>query len=307
MLTCSIARALLTLAAALLAACRPPAADTRTPVPASLPSCAPGAPESFPCQLPYDAEPVVEPRPALLAAGTRTPHVWIFVDEGGAVKAAEIGRSAGVAYDRPAVALAKGFRFRPATLGGRAVPAWVLLSVATTAEPESCPSMGVPLSAGVAAFVDSAVLERPELGTLYRFAEEEEVRADTVELRFDVFIYPAAEVWGSPEEQGEAFLKALEIGQQRGRFRSFEVLGKETQSVSVDNRGRAMKVPVHTIRVMLETAAGPGESYFAVFPYLDRNVKIRVTSPPSGEARRVIDEFLRQLVSALVRTAPNCR
>ena len=225
--------------------------------------------------------------------------MWMLVDDSGVVRATEIQRSAGLDYDFPAVAIARSLRFRPATLSGRAVAAWVLLPIATAAQPESCPSMGVPLSAGVATFVDSTVLERPELGTLYRFE-------GLGDLRQDVFIYPSAE-WGSAEDQAKAFLEALEVQRQRGRLVSFELIEEKPRNIEVKGRGRGVTFRGRTVRVLLVGPAGQTrESYFAVYPHADRWVKIRVSYAPSAEARQLIDEFERQLLSALADNPPQC-
>jgi hypothetical protein len=223
----------------------------------------------------------------------------MFVDDSGVVRATEIQRSAGLDHDFPAVAIARKLRFRPATLTGRPVPAWVLLPITTAAQPESCPSMAVPLSAGVATFVDSTVLERPELGTLYRFE-------GVGELRQDVFIYPSA-AWGPPEEQAKAFLEATEIQRQRGRFLSFELIEEKPRNIEAKGRGRTVNFRGHTVRVLVVGTAGQTrESYFAVYPHADRWVKFRVSYSPSAEARKLIDEFERQLLSALANNPPQC-
>src|SRR5688572_859245 len=65
----------------------------------------------------------------------------------------------------------------------------------TNREPKSCPVMAVPLSAALVTFSDSAVLERPELGTRYRFRGEEGIGLGG--LLVDVFIYPGAG-WSPP-------------------------------------------------------------------------------------------------------------
>lgn len=159
--------------------------------------------------------------------------------------------------------------------------------------------MAVPLSAGVATFVDSTVLERPELGTLYRF----EGRG---ELRPDVFMYPSAG-WGSVEDQAKAFLEAMEVGRQRGRFVSFELIEEKPRNVEAKGRGRSVTYRGQTVRVLVVGTGGQTrESYFAVYPHADRWVKFRVSYPASAEARTVIDEFERQLLSALANNPPQC-
>lgn len=159
--------------------------------------------------------------------------------------------------------------------------------------------MAVPLSAGVASFVDSTVLERPELGTLYRFK-------GLGGLRHDVFIYPSG-AWGSPAEQAKIFLEAMEVEQQRGRFRSFELIEEKPRNIEAKASGRAVTFRGHSVRILVKATSGqPFESYFAVFPHADRWVKIRATNPPSAETRKVIDEFQQQLLSALAGNPARC-
>src|ERR1043165_9820819 len=156
--------------AALFFLLHPPAVHAQAPPTRSLPPCDAAAPSSFPCRTPFDKAPMIREQPALPDTGARrSPWVWVFVTEQGTVAAAQVVPSAGIDFDIAALTRAKQLKFSPAQLKGSPVSAWFLVAVETIAAPEGCPTMAVPISAGVATFADSAVLDRPELGTLYRY------------------------------------------------------------------------------------------------------------------------------------------
>ena len=288
-----------------LGACFSPAPSATTPA-STLQPCAPDNPGSFPCRTPFDSAPVLEQQPSLAeqAKDQRAPRVWIFVDEAGVVQATQIERSAGMDFDFAAVALAKQFRFRPATADGRAVPAWVVMSVATPRPPAPCPGMGVPLSAGYAGLTDSAVLARPELGTVYRFRGEEAMGLGAIGV--DVFIYPGA-TWPPPAEQAEQFLEAMEIERQQGRIAGFEVIHRRSESPRVGPSGPNTQARGQVVRLRLTTPAGEKpETYFGVFPDADRYVMFRATYPATSRAREMINATVGQIVGALERRPPHC-
>ena len=288
-------------------ACTPSSPGTSTPAP-GLRLCAAEAPASFPCRTPFDIPPVLEQQPAIAegAQDQRAPHVWIFVDEAGVVRATQvdIDHSAGIDYDFAAVRRAKEFRFRPATAGGRAVPAWVLMAVNTPRPPPSCPSMPVPLSAGYAALTDSTRLERPELGTLYRFRGEKEIGLGGIGV--DVFIYPAA-TWPPPAEQAKLFLQAMEILRQEGRVAAFEVIEEARETFRVGPSGRTTEVRGHSVRLRLTTPAGEAlESYFGVFPDAENYVKFRATYVPTRAVRDAVHATIGQILAVTAMRPAGC-
>src|SRR5688572_29838007 len=154
---------------------------------AALPACEYADPAAAPCRVRYDTAPVLDPgsEPALAAGEARKPLVWIYVDETGAVRRAQVHQPTRPDWDIAALERARQFRFRPAMLEGRAVGAWILMPVSAVPPPASCAGTdAVPLSAG-GVLVDSVVFDRPELGRLYTYA--------VGEFRIDLFVYPHVE------------------------------------------------------------------------------------------------------------------
>lgn len=164
--------------------------------------------------------------------------------------------------------------------------------------------MSVPLSAGLAVFVDSLVLERPELGTRYRYRG-----VDSVALRdllVDVFIYPAAG-WSAPARQAAIFVETLDTLKQQGRISGFEVLSTEKLAVRVSRGGRASEVVGHTVQLQLSPRPNDvRESYFAVFPEGERYVKFRATYPPSPATRDAVGTIVFQVLAARAVRQARC-
>ena len=262
------------------------------------------APQSFPCVTPFDTPPVLlkEPQPG---GGTRkTPRVWVYVTESGVVTSTQIARPAGLDFDIAAIALAKQLRFTPASLGGHPVAVWFVVPVTTEAAPTPCSTMAVPISAGWARFADSEHLERPELGTMYRYHGFERIAG----LALDVFIYPQTG-WPSLEEQAEAFPQALAVMQQRGELSAYGVLGKDDVKVKVRSTrlGRKIKIHGYGVRVKLRDASGQEFiSYFAVFPAEPNYIKFRVTYPSGSRVQGTIDDFVKQVLEARAAEPAHC-
>ena len=261
--------------------------------------------EEGPCRVAFDAPPILL-TPARTSAGAgKTPQVWLLVDESGGVRRAQIHISAGGDFDIAAVDSAKRLRFRPARRGDSAVASWIALPVPVGEIREACPGMGVPLSAGVASFVDSTVLERPELGTLYRFASE--VEPGLADVRFDVFIYPASQ-WPTPTDQIANYLAVLDGQRARGDLAQFRVLENRERKFDVRTRRVHTQLRAHILRVSLNTTThNESESAMAVFRHRDRFVKLRITYPPAGNYRAAAYEFVRQVLSALVSRPAHCQ
>jgi hypothetical protein len=281
-----------------------PVCGARAQVPArgSLPPCDSAAPAAFPCRTPFDQAPSLLEQPALPDTGARrAPWVWVFVTPQGTVEAAQIQRGAGLDFDISAVARAKQLRFTPARLGGSPVAAWFLLAIETTAAPEPCPTMAVPLSAGVATFADSEPLAPPELGTLYRYQ-------GMGALPLDVFIYPRPD-WPPPSTQVRNFLAALDTLRGRGDLSSYKVQkeGPLQVKVTAGRPRRAIAIHGHAVQVTLVAASGEErKTYFSVFPEGDKYIKVRATYRPDQRSQSTIDEFIRQLLSARASTPPHC-
>src|SRR5437867_5428826 len=242
-----------------------------------LPACDTNAPHSFPCVTPFDTPPVLLNAPQPVGGARKTPRVWVYVTESGVVTATQIARPAGLDFDVAAIALAKQLRFTPASLGGRPVGVWFVVPITTEAAPTPCSDMAVPISAGWARFADSQHLERPELGTLYRYHGFARIAG----LTLDVFIYPQTG-WPSVEEQVQAFPKTLELMQQRGELSAYEVLGSDEVKVEVRSARLGREITIHGFGVRVKLREGSGQelnSYFAVFPEEQKYIKFRVTYP----------------------------
>jgi len=267
-----------------------------------LPPCDPAAPAARPCRSASDQPALLLEQPALADTGERrTAQVWMFVTDSGTVAATQVVGSAGYEFDVAAVARAKQFRFKPATLAGAAVAGWVLRPVITTRVPEACPTMAVPISAGVAVFADSEVLGRPELGTDYRYGGMRD-------LDLDVYIYPRG-TWPSPEDQTRHFLDSLQLLRDRGELSSFDLQKHAELKVTV--RGgrprRESQLRGYVARARLTERNGVKEDgYYAVIPQGEQYVSFRVISEPDRWAQPVIDEFVRQVLSARASKPPWC-
>lgn len=277
-------------------------ANAQEPANRSLPPCDSAAPTSFPCRTPFDQPPVVQKQPALPDTGPRrAPWVWMFVTDKGTVAAAQIERGAGLDFDIAAIRRARRSEFTPAQLNGSPVPAWILLAVETTPEPEGCPTMAVPVSAGVAIFVDSENLARPELGTLYRY-----LSLDSLPL--DVFVYPDS-AWPSPGGQVRDFITALDVMRDRGDFLSYEVQkqGELKIKVSGGRPRRDITLTGAVARVLLTVPDGTKPTtYYAVFPEGEKYVKFRATYRSDRSVQGTVDEFIRQVLSARASTPAHC-
>jgi hypothetical protein len=164
--------------------------------------------------------------------------------------------------------------------------------------------MAVPLSPGLVTFVDSVVLERPELGTRYRFRGEEGVGLRG--LLFDVFIYPTAG-WSPPARQAALFIETLDTLRQHGQIAGFEVLRSEPTSIRLTLADRTSDVGGHVVRLRLTLRPGDvRESYFGVFPDAERYLKVRATYPPSEATRDSVDAIVRQVLLARASRPSRC-
>jgi hypothetical protein len=277
-------------------------AGAQVPATESLPPCDSATPATFPCRTPFDEPPSVLEQPALPGTGTRrAPWVWVFVTQHGTVEAAQIQRGAGLDFDIAAVARAKQLRFTPARLDGSPVAAWFLLAIETTAAPEPCPTMAVPLSAGVAIFADSESLARPELGMVYRYQ-------GMGGLPLDVFIYPRAD-WPPPSTQVRSFVAALDSLRARDDLSSYSVQKQGAVQVNVTGPRprRTIALHGHAARVTLVAPSGEERTtYFSVFPEGDKYIKFRATYSTDRRLESTIDEFIRQVLSARASTPPHC-
>lgn len=269
---------------------------------AALAPCTPAEVEMGPCLASFDAPPVLAAQPPLGEEGGRrqTPHVWMLVDETGAVRATQIARSGGMDWDLAAVARAKSYRFQPAMLGGRPTPAWILLPVPAVPPPQTCADfdMAVPLSAGVAEFVDSTVFEAEEWGTSYHYRS-------LGGFGIDLFLYPAAE-HGPPEAQVEESIEALRSRAVRTAPDSLSVLSRGRERVRLYETGGGGVAVGWFARLRVWFDDERAESYMAVFPARDGFVKIRATYPPGGGAREIVAEFARQVLSNQAWRALGC-
>src|SRR6266576_4640205 len=218
-----------------------------------LPACDTNAPQSFPCVTPFDTAPVLLTVSQPGGGARKTPRVWVYVTASGVVMATQIAQSAGLDFDVAAIALAKQLRFSPASLGGRPVGVWFVVPITTEAAPTPCSDMAVPISAGWARFADSEHLERPELGTLYRYHGFEPIAGVTL----DVFIYPQTG-WPSLEQQVQTFPQALELMQQRGELSAYEVLGRDDVKVKVRSARRGREITIHGFGVRVKLREGSG-------------------------------------------------
>src|SRR6266849_2329017 len=269
-----------------------------------LPACDTNAPQSFPCVTPFDTPPVLLNVPQPGGGARKTPRVWGYDTENGVVTATQIARPAGLDFDFAAIALAKALRFTPDSLVGRPMGVWFVVPITTEAAPTPCSDMAVPISAGWARFADSQHLERPELGTLYRYRGFERIAG----LTLDVFIYPLI---GSPslEEQVQAFPKTLELMQQRGELSAYEVLGSDEVNVKVRSARLGREITIRGFGVRVKLREGSGQefnSYFAVFPEEQKYIKFRATYPSGPPVQGTIDDFVKQVLEARAAEPAHC-
>jgi TonB family protein len=140
--------------------CSAPALAQGLPGGGAAPAPAPEAPPSPPATL--------ERAPKLLGFVAATPPaeltgrgrvdvvLTIDVDEAGKVYGVTVAKSAGAAFDEPAVAAARQFTFAPGIAGGKPVPVRItydyafIEKVAPPAPPPDAPVLGVPASSGSA-------------------------------------------------------------------------------------------------------------------------------------------------------------
>ncbi|HEU4883383.1 MAG TPA: hypothetical protein VFT45_14075 [Longimicrobium sp.] len=273
----------------LLAAGAAPASARAQP---GLPACRVEEIEMEPCLAAYDERPVVASEPPLAQNGRReTPHVWMLVDETGAVRAAQIARSGGVDWDLAAIERAKQYRFRPALLAGRPTPAWIMLPVPAVPPPQTCADFDspVPLSAGVAELADSTVFEAEEWGTAYHYLT-------LGGFRIDLFLYPAAD-HGPPEVQVDESIEVLRSRSVAGAPDSLAVLGRGRERVRLFGDAGGGAVTGQFARLRVWFGDEQGESYMAIFPAKDGFVKVRATYRPGRDAREIVAEFTRQVLS----------
>lgn len=266
-----------------------------------LPACPAGQVEEQPCRTPYDVPPVLSDQPPLPEGGERgTPHVWMLVDETGAVRTTQIGRTAGVEWDLLAVERGKRYRFQPATRGGAPIAAWILVPVPVAPGAQTCADfpMGVPLSAGVATFVDSTVFESADMGTAYRYQS-------MTGFPLHVFIYPA-DSHGTAREQVEETILTLRSGGVNQGPDSLAVLSHGRERVRLFENGGGGVASGESARLRLWFGREAAESYVAVFPFEHLFVKIRATHPPDRDGREIRGEFVRQILSHSAWRAQGC-
>lgn len=274
----------------LLAAGAVPASAQAEP---SIPLCRVEEIEIAPCRASYDARPLVSSEPPLADGGPReTPHVWMLVDETGTVRATQIARSGGVDWDLAAIERAEQYRFRPAMLEGRPTPAWIMLAVPAVPPPQTCADFAspVPQSAGVARLVDSTVFDAEEWGTSYHYLS-------IGGFGIDLFLYPADE-HGSPEAQVEESIEVLRSQSVDTAPDSVAVLDRGRERVRLYDTGGGGVAVGHFARLRVWFEEERGESYMAVFPAKDGFVKIRATYRPHRDAREIVEEFVRQVLSS---------
>jgi hypothetical protein len=174
-----------------------------------------------------------------------------------------------------------------------------------TPQQQSCPAASVPLTAGLAAFVDSAVLDPQQLGTRYRYRGADS--AGLRDLLVDVFIYPAAG-WSPPARQAAMFVETLDTLKQQGRIAGFDVLATEKLALRVGAGGTESEVVGHSVRIQLSPRSNDvRESYFAVFPEADRYVKFRATYPPSPSTRDAVGNVVFQVLAARAARQARCQ
>lgn len=259
----------------------------------ALPLCGVEEIEIGPCLTSYDVRPVVASEPPLAQGGgpRKTPYVWMLVDETGTVRATQIARSGGVDWDIAAIERAKQYRFTPATLGGRPAPAWIMLPVPAAPAPQTCADfdMAVPLSAGVAELVDSTVFEAEEWGVSYHYLS-------LGGFGIDLFLYPAAE-HGPPETQVEESIEVLRSRSVDTAPDSIFVLDRGRERVRLYDSGGGGVAVGQFARLRVWFEGERGESYMAIFPARDGFVKIRATYRPHRDARDIVAEFVRQVLS----------
>ncbi|MFL5384086.1 MAG: energy transducer TonB [Longimicrobiaceae bacterium] len=256
----------------------------------AAPACEGRDPEAAPCRARYDSPPVLDSASAtaLPAGEARTPLVWMYVDATGAVRRAQVQRPTGPAWDIAARDRAKQLHFRPAALEGRPVAAWVLMPVAAVPPPASCAgaSMSVPLSAG-ATFRDSVVMERPGQVTVFHYAGPG--------FPLDLFVYPRDGT--APRAQVEGTLAMLQRGLVRNGPESIVVLRAGAERLRPSDRFRRIEFAGYSALFRARLAGRPVESYIAVFPANDQDLKVRATYQPGPGAREAVKEFVQQILS----------
>lgn len=256
----------------------------------TAPPCDGPATDAAPCRARYDTAPVLDPasEPPLAAGEVMKPLVWIYVDETGAVRRAQLDHPTRHDWDMAARDRALQFRFRPAVLEGRAVAAWIAMPVPAVPPPASCAgSSPVPLSGG-AMLADSTVSGRPGGGTVYRYAARG--------FPIDLFVYPHAE-GETPRGEVEKTLAALRQGAVQGGPDSIAVVRAGEERIRPGGRFREVEFAGYGAVYRASLAGSWMESYAAVFPAGGEDLKIRATYPRDGAGRRQVAEFVQQILS----------
>ena len=258
----------------------------------SLPSCRRVDPLDQPCALPFDTAPVLKSRPAAAThpGEQRTTQLWVHVDTAGAVRTARVHRTAGIDWDLTAADVVRQYTFEPATLRGAPTPAWMLIEVATAPAPQSCADfpMAVPLSAGVAQFVDSAAHDDPR-GWRYRFRTEENLTGDVTLFR--------QRDNGSPEEVVMKAIRMVEVAAVEQGAGPVRVRSSGAQEVRTERGARKRTYKGYSARLGTSVDGEPGELYIGVFPAAESYVMIRMPSAASRRGRATADEFARQILT----------
>jgi hypothetical protein len=204
------------------------------------------------------------------------------------VRRAQVHQPTHPDWDIAALERARQFRFRPAMLQGKAVAAWILVPVSAVPPPASCAGMdAVPLSAG-GVLVDSIVFDRPEMGRQYTYAVEG--------FGIDLFVYPRRE-GKTPRSEVEGTLAALRDGSVRGGPDSVTVLRAGPEQVRPSRRFREVEFAGYSAVYRATLAGVPVESYVAVFPAGEQDLKVRATHPRTRAAREQVGEFVQQILS----------
>src|SRR3954447_4872938 len=265
----------------------------------AVPPCTGEGREAAPCRAAYDSAPVLDPGsvPPLAGGGALTPRVWIYVDETGAVRHAQVAQPTRHDWDMAARDRALHFRFTPAALAGKPVAAWILVPVRAVPPPASCAdvSMSVPLSAG-AQFADSVVLDRPSLGTRFHYTARG--------FGIDLFVHPHQAL--TPRGEVENTLALLRQGAVRGGPDSVAVLRAGAQRLRPSRRFRDVRFNGYSALFRATAEGIPVESYMAVFPAGGQDLEIRATYPLGVHGRAQVAEFVQQLLSSRASRMKGC-
>jgi hypothetical protein len=273
-------------------------------VPAEAPSVAAcrDAPRTNNCSAPFDTPPQLVDQPQARGSGpSATTVVWMLVDTNGVVQTTRIARSAdSLSNDLKAVEIAKTLRFVPGRVAGGPAPGWIALPITTAVTPSCTRVMSVPLSAA-GRFVDSTVLESPEMGMQYRY------ESAVADARMSLFIYPKGS-WATPEQQGRDFVASLADMHARSEITAFDVVEGGALTVEQDGPVGQDTREFKGYRILFSTEQG-GEtrwSFFAVFPFRDNYLRFRVGASSRAAVSRAAAAFIDQMLSAMARYPTNC-